>query len=226
MLTSYLDSALFSYNMALSLGEKLDYTAKTQYLYEKLAEIYKEKKDFVKSLKYLEKSQDIKENLLIKNNQNFNLVKNDLYNSTIEYKNYIREFLLFIITIIFLIFQFFYKKTKKNNVTQIYRLNHSIDSDNKSLAYVTKLAYNKDNSFFSPFLQLFPSFGDNLIEINNRIKSSDIEYCAFLKLNIETKQIAIIKNISVRAVEGKKYRIRKKLNISSNENIYLWIAKI
>ena len=73
MLTSYLDSALFSYNMALSLGEKLDYTAKTQYLYEKLAEIYKEKKDFVKSLKYLEKSQDIKENLLIKNNQNFNL---------------------------------------------------------------------------------------------------------------------------------------------------------
>lgn len=58
------------------------------------------------------------------------------------------------------------------------------------------------------------------------MKVSDIEICAFIKLNIDTKQIATIKKMTVGAVEAKKYRIRRKLNISSDENMYIWISRI
>lgn len=224
---NYLDSALLSYNKALLIGERLNYTAKTQDLYAKLANIYKEKNDFKTSLKFLEKSHEIKEYISLRNNQNLNIVKRDLYNYESENKNYIYYyFLLFFVLVIIVTFLFYYKKTKSDKINKHNQLKEIMLFDDNSLSYVTNLAYNKDDSFFCSFLQLFPSFGDNLLNINKSIKPSDIEFCAFFKLNIETKQIAIIKNISVRAVEGRKYRIRKKLNIPSDENIYLWMAKI
>ncbi len=89
-----------------------------------------------------------------------------------------------------------------------------------------KLAFDRDESFYTNFNIAFPDFDDKLIRINPLIKISDIEFCALIKLKIGTKQIASIKNISVKAVENKKYRLRKKLNIATNQDIYIWMQKL
>jgi DNA-binding CsgD family transcriptional regulator len=52
---------------------------------------------------------------------------------------------------------------------------------------------------------------------------SDLEYCALIKLDFNTKEIAQSKDISIRTVESKKYRLRKKLNLPEDiKNINSW----
>jgi ligand-binding sensor domain-containing protein/DNA-binding CsgD family transcriptional regulator len=60
----------------------------------------------------------------------------------------------------------------------------------------------------------------------NRLKSkypfltpTELRLCAFLKMNISTKEIAPLMNISVRGVEICRYRIRKKLGIDRTTNL-------
>ena len=50
-----------------------------------------------------------------------------------------------------------------------------------------------------------------------------MEVCAYIKLNYSTKDIARFTNSSVRGIESKKYRIRKKFNLATNENLNNWM---
>lgn len=47
----------------------------------------------------------------------------------------------------------------------------------------------------------------------------ELRLCAYLRLNISTKEIAPLMNISVRGVEICRYRVRKKLNIDRDQNL-------
>jgi DNA-binding CsgD family transcriptional regulator/predicted negative regulator of RcsB-dependent stress response len=51
----------------------------------------------------------------------------------------------------------------------------------------------------------------------------ELRLCAYLRLNISTKEIAPLMNISVRGVEICRYRVRKKLEISRDENLTKFI---
>ncbi|MBN2805053.1 MAG: hypothetical protein JXR22_00200 [Prolixibacteraceae bacterium] len=60
----------------------------------------------------------------------------------------------------------------------------------------------------------------------NRLKNEfpdltpgDIKICAYLKMNLSSKEIAHLLNISIRSVEVHRYRIRKKLQLNSSENL-------
>jgi DNA-binding CsgD family transcriptional regulator len=55
---------------------------------------------------------------------------------------------------------------------------------------------------------------------------SDQKMCAMLKLGFTAKQIAIYTNSSVKSVEGKIYRLRKKLNLSSDVNSKTWFSML
>lgn len=46
-----------------------------------------------------------------------------------------------------------------------------------------------------------------------------MKLCACLKLNLGTKEIAALMNISARSVENSRYRLRKKLELSGSENL-------
>ena len=47
----------------------------------------------------------------------------------------------------------------------------------------------------------------------------DIKLCAYLKMNLSSKEIAHLLNISIRSVEVHRYRIRKKLRLHSSDNL-------
>jgi ligand-binding sensor domain-containing protein/DNA-binding CsgD family transcriptional regulator len=47
----------------------------------------------------------------------------------------------------------------------------------------------------------------------------DLKMCAYLRINLTTKEIAPLMNISVRGVEISRYRLRKKLNLDNNANL-------
>ena len=47
----------------------------------------------------------------------------------------------------------------------------------------------------------------------------DLRLAAYLKMNLSSKEIAPLLNISVRGVENKRYRLRKKLGLSEEANL-------
>jgi DNA-binding NarL/FixJ family response regulator len=54
---------------------------------------------------------------------------------------------------------------------------------------------------------------------------SDIKLISYLKLNLSSKEIAPLLNLSVRGVEASRYRILKKMNLSGNINLTEFILK-
>jgi ligand-binding sensor domain-containing protein/DNA-binding CsgD family transcriptional regulator len=48
---------------------------------------------------------------------------------------------------------------------------------------------------------------------------NDLRLCAYLKLNLSSKEIAPLLNITIRGVEEKRYRLRKRLNMASDQSL-------
>jgi DNA-binding CsgD family transcriptional regulator/cell division protein FtsB len=74
---------------------------------------------------------------------------------------------------------------------------------------------NADREFFKNIKALHPDLSPN-----------DLKLCAYLRLNLSSKEIAPLFNISSRSVEIKRYRLRKKLGLDSNENLASYILNI
>ena len=56
--------------------------------------------------------------------------------------------------------------------------------------------------------------------------SKDIKLCVYLKMNLSSKEIAPMMNISFRGVELHRYRLRKKLNLIQDENLSKFLLSI
>lgn len=50
--------------------------------------------------------------------------------------------------------------------------------------------------------------------------------CAYIKMNLMSKEIAPLLNISVRGVEISRYRLRKKLGLDEKDNLAEFLQKI
>ncbi|WP_291127366.1 triple tyrosine motif-containing protein [Flavobacterium sp. UBA7682] len=55
---------------------------------------------------------------------------------------------------------------------------------------------------------------------------SDLKLCAYLRLNLSSKEIAPMLNISIRSVEIKRYRLRKKLNLLHDDGLANYILSV
>jgi hypothetical protein len=51
------------------------------------------------------------------------------------------------------------------------------------------------------------------------LSSDDLRLAAYLRMNLASKDIAPLFNISIRGLENKRYRLRKKLGLPSDENL-------
>lgn len=65
-----------------------------------------------------------------------------------------------------------------------------------------------------------------LKELYPNLTPREISLCAYLRMNISSKEIATLMNISTRGVEISRYRIRKKLGIDRNANLTDFMMKL
>ncbi len=63
------------------------------------------------------------------------------------------------------------------------------------------------------------NFMKHLGEKHPNLSPNERIMCAYLKMNLSTKEIAPLINISVRGVETLRYRLRKKLGLSREESL-------
>ncbi|GET27780.1 two-component regulator propeller domain-containing protein [Prolixibacter sp. NT017] len=73
--------------------------------------------------------------------------------------------------------------------------------------------------FESHFDQAHENFFRRLKNEYPSLTPSDLKLCAYLRLNLATKEIAPLLNISVRGVEIRRYRLRKKLELPQEKNL-------
>lgn len=80
-------------------------------------------------------------------------------------------------------------------------------------------------TFETHFDQAHQDFINRLKTTFPNLTQSDLKLCAYLRLNISSKEIAHLLNISLRGVEVRRYRLRKRINISTEENLYEFLLK-
>ncbi len=84
--------------------------------------------------------------------------------------------------------------------------------------------YSEEFNYY--FVQIHPDFYDNLRTNFPNLTPNELRLCAYLKLNLSTKNIAAINNISVDSARVARTRLRKSLNLNnSNENLINFLSK-
>jgi len=69
------------------------------------------------------------------------------------------------------------------------------------------------------FDQAHENFFRRLKQDYSDLTTSDFRLCAYLRMNLASKEIAPLLNISIRGVEEKRYRLRKKFNLLPEQNL-------
>jgi DNA-binding CsgD family transcriptional regulator/ligand-binding sensor domain-containing protein len=58
------------------------------------------------------------------------------------------------------------------------------------------------------------------------LTASELKLAAYLRLSLSTKEIAQLMNISIRGVETSRYRLRKKLNLANEVNLFDFLIRV
>ncbi|BAP30476.1 uncharacterized protein CHSO_1439 [Chryseobacterium sp. StRB126] len=233
------EKALRYFNKSIQFIHEYDvFSQELKEIYNGVSESYLGLKDYKNQALYLSKVQKITDSISAvekKTLDNTISKQGKTENNTNDKTNYIISTVLFFMSICTTIFFVFNKKyrdrtNQKNRILTVKEINlpeqKKQDIDIKNLKELIELAKSNDKSFHLKFSEAFSTFNQRLLEINPQLTYSDLEYCALIKLKFDTKEIATFKNISISSVVSKKYRIRKKLNISTDENMYIWMLNI
>jgi DNA-binding NarL/FixJ family response regulator len=106
---------------------------------------------------------------------------------------------------------FYAKSAQKSLLPFIQKINallaNNMDTEDDWNMFLIRFE-EKHKNFFKKLKMLYPQLTNN-----------DLRLCACLKLGLESKDIASLMNISVRAVENNRYRLRKKLDLKPTQNL-------
>ena len=84
----------------------------------------------------------------------------------------------------------------------------------------TNLNNKEDWKFFEEaFNHADKDFFKKVKEKHPELTSNDLRLCVYLRMNLSSKEIAPLLNISHRSVEIKRYRLRKKISLNRNVNL-------
>ena len=82
------------------------------------------------------------------------------------------------------------------------------------------------DEFESYFLDVYKNFYKKLNKKHPNLTSREVRLCAFLKLKMNTKEIANLTNLSVKTVEDYRTNLRKKLGLPKKINLIQYISKL
>jgi DNA-binding CsgD family transcriptional regulator len=102
----------------------------------------------------------------------------------------------------------------KKEIKSVYKLteqNSNIDEDWEN--------------FVQSFDQVHANFFKRLTDEFGDLSPNDYKMCTYLRMNLTSKEIASLMNISIRSVETNRYRLRKKLDLDPETNLVQFLMK-
>ncbi len=76
------------------------------------------------------------------------------------------------------------------------------------------------------FQEVHSGFYHKLNELFPNLTPNELKLCAFLRLNMSTKDIAAITFLSINSINIARHRLRKKLNIDQDENLIVFLSSL
>lgn len=161
-------------------------------------------------LKELESSQEIMK------------IKNEQLSQAVDEKN--KELAVSTMNLI--------KKTELLNIIKEDLKSSTEDNSNRSIkSIISTITRNvKEEDTWNVFKEAFDNADKDFIkkvkELHPSLTPNDLRLCAYLRLNLSSKEIAPLINISVRSVEIKRYRLRKKMDLPHEQGLVEYILSI
>lgn len=82
------------------------------------------------------------------------------------------------------------------------------------------------SAFEQQFQQLHSGFMETVAQRYPQLSTTEVKVCALLKMNMSSKEIGHILNVSLRSVETYRYNIRKKLKLAAKDSLAQYIAEL
>ena len=231
------EKALGYFSESLEISKKGGFTNLTRDIYKLFFETYGIMNNVEKENEYLEKYTLLNDSLNAADRSVLMIPIEKLLKENAEAEKNSKKKLYYLIigiiliclAIILIIFRTYRKKQKRKDTLLVQKeaetdiLKKKLDG---VLENVIQLAINKDPLFIIKFKETYSEFYHNLARQYPDLTSGDLKFCAFVKLNFSNKEIAEYGNMSIRTVESKKYRLRKKMNLPSDIDLNKWIASL
>lgn len=116
----------------------------------------------------------------------------------------------------------------KEELQRLYKTNPANNDIKKAMSLLTEIERN--NSDWDRFAASFDEVNNGFLK---KLKArypvltvNDLKLCAYLQLKMSSKEIAQLLNISIRGVEIGRYRLRKKLGLSTDTSLYDFLESI
>ncbi len=123
---------------------------------------------------------------------------------------------------------------KKNELLELIKedLKKTTESKNKDfMPVITMINRNiKEENSWEIFKEAYDNLDKDFLKkmkaAHPSLTPSDLKLCAYLRLNLSSKEIAPMLHISIRSVEIKRYRLRKKINLIHDEGLVNYILNM
>ncbi len=119
----------------------------------------------------------------------------------------------------------------KKQLVRIVKVDDKTELDRKVKSLIKKIDRDivDDNNwevFEMHFGQVHDTFFNALKEKHPELTLREQKLCAYIKMGMSSKDIASLMNITTRAVENNRYKLRQKLGIHSGGNLLSYISSI
>ena len=98
---------------------------------------------------------------------------------------------------------------------QLKKLNSNISQFNRTNDEAEKMIDDLNSGFISKLSELYPD-----------LSKSERRLASLLKIGMSSKEISLIMSMEPKSVDMARYRLRKKLNLSANDNLCDFLGKI
>lgn len=208
-----------------------------------LAKVYEALNNTEKQTYYLKKYKQFNDSVKVAHKHNTDEVVNSMMTRKTEENSSVKKNYTALLTVILIslsvtgifIYRYFKKRKIDSDKTEELLVEKEIllsqkeeetqdlrQKINESFEEVVQLAKDNHPEFLTRFNEVYPEFSKKLLVINPSLVASELKFCAMIFLNFVTKDIAEYTFTSPKTVQNRKNSLRKKLNISSDEDLYVW----
>ncbi|WP_412850832.1 LuxR C-terminal-related transcriptional regulator [Chryseobacterium sp. PMSZPI] len=227
------EKALEYYKKAADILVKTKRINKLPALYKKIAQIYQQLNNKEMEDIYTSKSQKLQRALNLSGNEAIDLSLTEIVENEDKPNTNIILISIGIFVVILGVLAFLYSKNKKHKKeNKILQQSNAEFTGTKgkitpeNFTELLELAKTNDLKFIKRFEEINPNLFESILKINPQLTKSELSLCAMIWLGFSSKDIADLTFIQHRSVQTKKGRLRKKLNIPSETDLYSFFTSL
>jgi tetratricopeptide (TPR) repeat protein len=231
------EKALDYYLRSLAISQQISRKSDIKNAYKLISETYKSLDDNEKKNEYLQKYSDIQDSINDAEREALRIPVDKIIHAEnekekderLKYFTLIAVVIAASVIVVVILTRRYIKKQKQAEEIIIETMHETDELKsklNEAFEELSKLAMTNDPFFLTRFKEVYPEFYETLTTRYPNLSANDIKFSAFLRLNLSTKTIAQYKNISIRTIESRKYRLRKKLDLPSDVDLNKWMMEL